>query len=87
MATLKTRSAAPVEAPVVEAAPAAPAAPTAPSAFNMPRLTAKPVKAVEAPAVSDKKYESDGSLTLSGVTRGAIAAPDKKRIIVTPFGA
>lgn len=80
MATSKTRSAAPVEAPATEAAPVARAG------FNMPRLAAKPVKAVEAPATSSKQYESDGSLTLSGVARGASVPTEKKRIIVTPFG-
>jgi hypothetical protein len=82
MATSKTPSVAPVEAPVVEAAPvAAPVAPDAPAAtglFNMPRLTAKPQKQPEAPTRKIVIIDGD-RITLSGVTRSAAAPVEKAK--------
>jgi hypothetical protein len=83
MATSKTRSVAPVEAPVVEAAPAA-AAPVKPSGFNLPRVVAKAPKPVE-----DKPekvvYAAGDSVTLSGVARSVATPVEKQQIVVRPL--
>ena len=75
MATSKTRSAAPVEAPAVEAAPVAPAAsPT--GLFNMPRIVAKPQKPVPVAEQKQVHVQSEG-FTLSGVQR-SVREPEAK---------
>ena len=75
MATSKTRSAAPVEAPVEEAAPVAPSAPST-GLFNMPRIVAKPVKPVPV-AEAKRIYVQSEGFTLSGVQR-TVREPDAK---------